>query len=75
METDVFDGMEVKDYGGRTFNWLIPDMAQYHGDMWVEEATGEVYGDALYARNSMVQDRFGVKINPIIEAYEWSTRD
>ena len=75
VETDVFDGMEVKDYGGREFNWLIPNMAEYAGDMWVEESTGEVYDDALYMRNSLVQERFGVKINPIIEDYSWDVRE
>ena len=43
--------MEVKDYGGRSFNWIIPNMEKYAGDMWVKEATGEVYDDALYMRN------------------------
>jgi len=75
VETDIFDGIEVRDYGGREFNWLIPNMAEYAGDMWVEEATGEVYDDALYARNNLVQERFGVKINPIIEDYSWDVRE
>ena len=35
------------------------------GDMFSDEATGEVIGDAIYNRNSAVSERFGVKFELI----------
>ena len=75
VETDVFDGIEVQNHDGREFRWMIPDMDAYKGDMWVQEATGEIYDDAIYRRNSLVQERFGIEIVPIIEEYTWDLRD
>ncbi|MBE6611069.1 MAG: extracellular solute-binding protein [Ruminococcaceae bacterium] len=75
VETDIFEGLDTTAYEGRTFNWMIPDLDVYQGDLWVDESTGEVYDDAIHQRNSLVQDRFGITINPIIEPYTWAIRD
>ena len=75
VETDVFAGMDVENYNGREFKWMIPDMDAYSGDMWLSEATGEVYNDAIFKRNMLVEERFGIKIVPVIEEYSWDLRD
>lgn len=74
-EVDLFEGLDTVAYQGRTFHWLIPDYSVYNGDIYVGEATGEVYDDAVYERGKRVEDRFGVTIDPIYAAYSWSLRD
>lgn len=74
-ESDMFDGMDVKNYDGRSFNWLVPDMPEYEGDMTNAGMNGETYNDAVYSRNQLVSERFNIKINPIIEPYTWDLRE
>ncbi len=72
-EADIFAGMDVKDYGGRKFNFLV--RSGYLDSFISEEATGDVLDDALYERDQVVEERFNVEINPIAVAGAWSQRE
>ena len=70
---DVFDGLANNTYDGREFNFLIRE-TEYDG-YYMEEATGEVLDDAVYRRNTEVEDRFNIRINPISINASWDNRD
>lgn len=63
---------EDLNFGGTDFNVLIlPDR-----NFSAEELTGESVNDALFERSTLIEDRFGVKINPIYLGYDsgkWRT--
>ncbi|MBE6612100.1 MAG: extracellular solute-binding protein [Ruminococcaceae bacterium] len=63
----------MQDFGGRTFNYMTSDM--YIDDQYVEEATGDVYDDAIYNRNVFIETTFNVKLNCIAEPFTWAIRD
>ncbi|MGM9625018.1 MAG: hypothetical protein ACI3XM_04835 [Eubacteriales bacterium] len=48
------------DFNGGTFNMLIRETRKDSLD--VQDAIGEVYNDAVYARNQAIQERFNVQI-------------
>ena len=48
------------DFNGGTFNMLIRESRKDSLD--VQDAVGEVYNDAVYARNQAIQERFNVQI-------------
>lgn len=72
-KADVFDGLPQKTYGGREFNFLIRETE--YDDYYVEQETGDVLDDAVYRRNSEVEQRYDVKINPISIDASWNSRD
>ena len=72
-EADVFDGLAEKTFGGKDFNFLIRETE--YDDYYIETESGDVLDDAVYRRNSEVEERFDVKINPISINGAWSNRD
>ena len=56
----VSDGLPEKDFGGAPFVILTNDYLK--NDAWADEENGEVINDAVFARNSTVQERFNVKL-------------
>ena len=65
----VYDDLGEIKFDGRTFNlWLAyEELAGYIQ----EEITGEVFDDAVYARNLAVEERLGVKLTYTISGYEF----
>ena len=72
-EQDIFEGLEVKDYGGKTFNMLVRD--NYATEFVVDGETGEIINDAVYQRNRAVEDRFNVKIAAMVTPGNWDNKD
>jgi len=70
--TGMFDGFEKEDYNGREFKFLFRTTNE--ADWYTEEENGDVYNDAVYARNRAVEDEFNIKIVPISAAGEWANR-
>lgn len=62
----LYDGVEDKDFGGKTFdiltagNWNNEWTEIY--DFTAEEENGEPINDAVYARNRTIEERFNVDI-------------
>ena len=56
-------GFAKEDNGGKTFTMLINTSTSYEYDS--EEATGDVVDDAVYRRNQIVSERFGVNFTLI----------
>lgn len=69
---DVFAGLADKTFDGREFNFLIRETEL--GYYYFENETGDVLNDAVYRRNSEVEQRFDVKINPISIDGSWNNR-
>ena len=57
---DVFAGLPEKDYGGYEFNIATNDYQE--NDFISDELTGDVLSDAIYERNSAVEEKFGIKL-------------
>ncbi|MCI8387834.1 MAG: hypothetical protein HFE63_05145 [Clostridiales bacterium] len=66
VETDrsqIKDELPVKDYNGEDFTILYRDEWSY--EFLAEEQNGDIINDAIYARNSVVAERFNININLI----------
>ncbi|MHC1696193.1 MAG: extracellular solute-binding protein [Eubacteriales bacterium] len=63
-EPTLTDGLPEKDFGGIEFTFCTPGEVHWGAlaAMDVEGETGEVLNDAIYTRNSRVEDRFNVDI-------------
>ena len=70
---DVFQGLEKKTFNGREFNFLIRETE--YDDYYIEKETGDVLDDAVYRRNTEVEQLFDVKINPISIDGSWGNKD
>jgi len=60
-------------FGGAEFNLLIRE-AKAPTEFFVEEQTGDIVDDSLYARNTAIEDRLGIKLNYIPMPGEWADR-
>ena len=65
-------GFAKEDNGGKTFTMLINTSKSYEYD--AEEATGDVVDDAVYYKNSAVEDYLGINFNFVIEDGAWNNR-
>ena len=67
-DTEISDGLPNKNYNGRTFTVATDD---YMVDDYISDGeTGEIVNDAIYRRNSAIEERFGVKIEVVSDNYE-----
>jgi len=64
---------DIQDFGGKTFNYMTGDF--YIDDIYVEEATGDIYDDAIFNRNQFVETTYNVKLNYIVEPFTWDIRE
>ena len=64
----IDDELPEKNFGGE-FNILIDTYAE--SGFIAEELNGDVMSDAVYNRNKAIEDRFGVKLNYVSDA--WGT--
>ena len=56
--TDPLAGLDVIDMEGYAFRQLLRDKDQWIADMIAEEQTGEVVNDAIFRRNTEVEERY-----------------
>ncbi len=59
----VSDDLPEKDFGGYEFRIVTSDGKT--GQYWLEEATGDVVDDALFDRNTTVEDRFNCRLSVV----------
>lgn len=57
-EPKFIDSLGEYDFGGTDYNMLIREWKVK--DLFVEEAIGEVYNDAVFARNASIEERFNI---------------
>ena len=60
--TDPLAGLDVIDMEGYTFRQLIRNDDLYVADMIAEEQTGEVVNDAVFRRNTEVEERYNFNV-------------
>ena len=67
----LYPDLEAKDFGGYEFTFLCrtikgPDWAEWdHRDLTAEEQNGDVLNDAVWARNTKVEEKYNITINQI----------
>lgn len=66
-DTEIFDGLPEKNYGGRTFTVATNDYME--SDFMSSGETGDIVNDAIYRRNTTIEDRFGIKLEVVSESY------
>ena len=71
-EPDPFDLLPAKDYEGRTYTML--SRALYISDQWTEGLTGEAFNDAVFDRNTAVEDKYNVTVAATPINGEWGDR-
>ena len=64
---DIYDpGLPEADYGGETFTFHIRGTGEPGfwdvADVWAEDLNGEALNDAIYSRNSFIEEKYNVKI-------------
>lgn len=67
---DPLAGLDVVDMEGYTFRQLIRNNDRWVADMIAEEQTGEVVNDAVFRRNTEVEERYNCKFT-----YQRSSND
>jgi len=58
------DNLPENDFGGQTFTILGREA--FATELVAEEENGDTLNDAIYKRNTNVEDRFNVQINPVL---------
>ena len=67
----VDDGVESKDFGGAPFRIVTSDGQT--GYYWIEAETGEVVDDAIFRRNSKVEERFNIDMEIVFDEVYWDS--
>ena len=69
----IYPDLEAKDFGGYEFTFLgrtinNPDWAEWdHRDLYAEEINGDVLNDAVYARNTKIEEKYNIVIKEFID--------
>lgn len=58
------DNLPEKDFGGAQFRISVTDKYEY--EMYADAENGDITNDAVYTRNLITEERFNVKIVPVI---------
>jgi hypothetical protein len=61
-----------EDNSGKTFTMLIPTHASYEYDV---EQTGDIVDDAIFNRNSAVEDLLGIDFEFVVKDGHWNQKD
>jgi ABC-type glycerol-3-phosphate transport system substrate-binding protein len=69
----IKDSLPPKDYGGKDFTILCRTELKYEFD--IPEQIGEIVSDAIYERNSKVEERFNIKLKYNIIDGAWSSQN
>lgn len=61
--------LEQKDYGGRAFRIAV--IQKYEDEMWVENENGDICNDAVYKRNTVIDEFFNTQVTVVTSADEF----
>lgn len=65
-DADPGDGLPEADLGGAVFT-ILTAAEEWVNDYYVSEMTGDIVDDAVFRRNSEIEERFGVKLDYLIK--------
>ena len=68
----LFEQLPKTDYQGRKFTILLPSQQSYE---FAEALTGDLVNDAVYTRDSAIEEAYGIDLNYIAESGDWSNRN
>jgi len=61
----IWDNLPEKNYGGYDFRVYVRDSAIYTDDFVAEASNAEPINDAVYTRNKIIEEKFGVNITHV----------
>ncbi|MBO4792439.1 MAG: hypothetical protein J5592_09120 [Clostridia bacterium] len=66
-EEETLPLLDVKNYGGETFNVIWPEVHGdghfVHNELWSDGSDGDIINSAVFSRNAKVETDYGIKIN------------
>ncbi len=70
-ETEAYNGLEAKDFGGVTFTILNREKSPNYNahpnpEVSAEELTGEVLNDSVYNRNQILQEKYNITLASVV---------
>ena len=71
----IYPELEAKDFGGYEFVFLSrtinnPDWAEWnHRDLTAEEENGDTINDAVYLRNTKIEEKYNIKITELVNEH------
>jgi len=68
-EPEIPDNLPERDFGGYNFRIYLDEGS--FKDMYMEEEVGEIVDDAVYKRNSKIEDRFNISISAVLHPQQW----
>ena len=68
----LFEQLPKTDYQGRKFTILLPSQQSYE---FAEALTGDLVNDAVYTRDSTIEEAYGIDLNYIAESGDWNNRN
>jgi len=75
----IYPDLVPVDFGGYEFTFLtraanVPGWYSWeHRDITAEEMNGDVMNDAVYVRNRKIEDKYNIKINNVVAAFDQMT--
>jgi hypothetical protein len=67
--TEIRENVPEKDYDGRVFRILCDEGTLAKDDFIAEQLNGEILNDSVYNRNSVMEQRFDIKLEPKLFGY------
>lgn len=68
----IYDSLPKGDYGGQTFSILVPT---HQLPTFKTELTGDVVNDAVFERNTTVEEKLNISLNVVDTPGLWDDRD
>ena len=72
-EDEIKPDLPDKTFDGETITIFQRAETKYLKDFYVEEATGDILDDAIFARNSSVSEQFGVEFELVLSANDYGS--
>ena len=73
LPPELQDTLPDTSFNDAVFTTLIREETKY--EMQSDEITGDLLSDAVHKRNTLVEERFGVKLQVLTEPGDWTKRD
>lgn len=68
-EPGIRENVPDETFGGREFHMMLDEGTIVNDDFIAEKETGDLLNDTVFRRNTVIENRFDVKLDPVINGY------